>query len=230
MTAILRPCPACSRHVRVSELACPFCSGPFDSAFGAGPAPRAPTVRLARAALFALGAGTAGLSTTCSSSSGPVGPPFAEDGGDDTGLGIVFYGSAGGLDAEIQQTIACMNAADCLPGQVCCGAQVEAVQPPYGGPFAVEIGLTRCETAPCPTSDAGLGTVQLCQRSLECVQPGFVCTEEICGPPREAGTAAEGGQGDATSDGASTTDASGEGASPGDSSPGDDAAALDDSD
>jgi hypothetical protein len=43
----------------------------------------------------------------------------------------------------------------------------------------------------------------------------------VCSPPEEAGTAVEGGQGEAAADGASTTDASAEDASPGDTSPGD---------
>ena len=225
--ATLRPCPACCRHARVSEPACPFCGVLFDSAFGAGPAPRAPTVRLARAALFALGAGTAALATACPSSR-PEGSSSNADGGDDSGaedsgLGVTFYGSPSGLEPGTTQTIECTNAAACLPGQVCCSTPIEAVLPPYGGgPLDVPIGLAKCQMAPCSTSDAGV--VQLCQSSLECVQPGFACSEGICSLPSEAGTAIDGGQGDATSDGASTTDASPEDASPGDTSPRDDAA------
>jgi hypothetical protein len=58
MPAHLRPCPGCSRHVRVSERACPFCSATLDTSFQASPAPVGPSKRLSRAALFAFGTGT----------------------------------------------------------------------------------------------------------------------------------------------------------------------------
>lgn len=49
----LVPCPACQRHVRCTELACPFCS----AGTAAAPVANLPSVRgLRRAALFALGA------------------------------------------------------------------------------------------------------------------------------------------------------------------------------
>ena len=50
----LVPCPECSRHVRVSELQCPFCALPLDLA--STPAPQLPRGRLSRAATFAFGA------------------------------------------------------------------------------------------------------------------------------------------------------------------------------
>jgi hypothetical protein len=50
----LVPCPECSRHVRVSELQCPFCALPLDLANT--PAPQLPRGRLSRAATFAFGA------------------------------------------------------------------------------------------------------------------------------------------------------------------------------
>jgi hypothetical protein len=51
MAAHLAPCPSCSRHVRVSDSACPFCSAtlPADLA-GQGASPL-PSERLGRAAL-----------------------------------------------------------------------------------------------------------------------------------------------------------------------------------
>jgi hypothetical protein len=70
----LRACPSCSRHVRVSEAACPFCGAAFSASFRGATAPRAPAARLTRAALFAFGTGGAALTAACgSSSSGP--PP-----------------------------------------------------------------------------------------------------------------------------------------------------------
>ena len=66
MTQLL-PCPACQRHVRNSESACPFCAVPLS--------PRAavarPQRRMNRAAMFAAGATLAGV-TACSSSTVPA--------------------------------------------------------------------------------------------------------------------------------------------------------------
>ena len=50
----LIPCPACQRHIYVSETSCPFCSAARDP--GQSPAMRRPRpVRMSRAALVALG-------------------------------------------------------------------------------------------------------------------------------------------------------------------------------
>jgi hypothetical protein len=62
----LRPCPGCSRHVRVSEVACPFCGVSLDASFAAAPAPIPPSVRLSRAALFAYGTGALVLGSAAS--------------------------------------------------------------------------------------------------------------------------------------------------------------------
>jgi len=50
----LIPCPECNRHVRVSELECPFCALPLDLANT--PPPQLPRSRLSRAATLAFGA------------------------------------------------------------------------------------------------------------------------------------------------------------------------------
>ncbi len=86
--AHLRPCPGCSRHVRVSEGACPFCAASLDASFRAAPAPVPPSRRLSRAAHFAFGTGTlvlapaaivtVALGTDCSGSSA-YGAPACED-------------------------------------------------------------------------------------------------------------------------------------------------------
>jgi hypothetical protein len=81
----LSSCPACARHVRVSEAACPFCGAALSDAFRARPAPRSPAARLSRSALYALGMGTVTLAAACSSSSSPggtedAGPPVADAG------------------------------------------------------------------------------------------------------------------------------------------------------
>jgi len=77
------------------------------------------------------------------------------------------------------------------------------------------------------------GAVQLCQSSVECVEPGLVCAPVgageamICSPREEGGTAIDGGQGEAAADGAPTSDAPPEDASPGDTSAGDAAPSSD---
>ena len=50
----LSPCPTCSRHLRQTERACPFCGAALHAAFQSAAAPA--TSRVARSALFALGA------------------------------------------------------------------------------------------------------------------------------------------------------------------------------
>src|SRR5262245_60284356 len=92
MAPPLVPCPACARHVRIGERACPFC----DAALPGDLRPRAvrpPTRRVGRAAAFFLGA-TVSL-TACSgqielqSSSGHMDGGPEDDGGpppDDAGM------------------------------------------------------------------------------------------------------------------------------------------------
>ncbi len=63
--AHLSACPACRRHVRVTELACPFCGDALGDSFRAMVAPAPLTVRLSRAALLALGTGTLSLAAAC---------------------------------------------------------------------------------------------------------------------------------------------------------------------
>lgn len=50
--AHLRPCGACSRHVRADESRCPFCEAELEAA---PPPPGSPVGRLGRAALMAVG-------------------------------------------------------------------------------------------------------------------------------------------------------------------------------
>ena len=68
MTLHLLACPSCSRHVRSRETACPFCGVALSESFRATLPPTPPVVRLARAALVALGAGAA-AGTGCGAAS-----------------------------------------------------------------------------------------------------------------------------------------------------------------
>lgn len=66
----LAACPACARHVRISEPRCPFCAAPLASAFQNLTARPTPAVRLSRAALYALGVGA--LSASAAACGGAV--------------------------------------------------------------------------------------------------------------------------------------------------------------
>ena len=76
----LSACPGCSRHVRVSESACPFCGATLSAAFRAAAAPAATPVGLGRAAVYALGATSLAVAAACS---GSVPAPTADAGAGD---------------------------------------------------------------------------------------------------------------------------------------------------
>lgn len=66
----LAPCPGCSRHVRVSEAACPFCARALLAPPSAAAAPPPARLRMSRTALFAVGATMVGVAA-CSDESPP---------------------------------------------------------------------------------------------------------------------------------------------------------------
>ncbi len=87
-------CPSCARHVRVSELACPFCRVALPSRLREVNAPTLPSVRLNRAALLALRAGA--LSVTTAACGGSV---VTTSGNEDSGSNdsaSLAEGSGGG--------------------------------------------------------------------------------------------------------------------------------------
>ncbi len=69
----LIPCPACSRHVRATETACPFCATSLVSASLLSTAVSPPIIgeRLGRAALFAFGAAMATNAIGCGTAVAP---------------------------------------------------------------------------------------------------------------------------------------------------------------
>lgn len=83
----LRPCPSCSRHVRVSEAACLFCGAALDEVQVTAPRSAVPA-RLGRAAIFAFGTATATV-VACAGGGDPTGdastPSDASSGGSDAG-------------------------------------------------------------------------------------------------------------------------------------------------
>jgi hypothetical protein len=126
----LRACVSCARHVRVSEVACPFCGSALGESFRAAPAPQAPAGRLTRAALFALGSATLALTQACSSSSTPAPSDDAGQthGASDSGLQPA-YGGPGFGEGGVQPVYG-------APADA--GAPVEhpegGAEPAYGGP------------------------------------------------------------------------------------------------
>ena len=88
----LVPCPACQRHVRAAETACPFCEVALDTSNTV--APELPTQRLGRAALFAFGA-TLAASLTATACGGDT-DDGKGGGGGDGGSSAGSSGSGGG--------------------------------------------------------------------------------------------------------------------------------------
>lgn len=83
------PCPECSRHVRLTDAACPFCGS--DAARPVPKQPRRSTQRVTRAALFfagVLGASACGDDDTRTIYGGP---PTSQGDEDDPG-GADIYG------------------------------------------------------------------------------------------------------------------------------------------
>lgn len=68
----LLPCPSCARHVRANEHTCPHCAAALTNAFGPPPEVRTPSLRLTRAARFALGGGASALVVTACTTSMPI--------------------------------------------------------------------------------------------------------------------------------------------------------------
>jgi hypothetical protein len=105
MTLHLSPCPKCERHVRVSEEACPFCGAALEEAFRGRAAPRAPRVRMGRAALYAFGTSAMTMAAACGGAeiSPDAGPPIVDaayggppvDGGGDARAGDADFDAMG---------------------------------------------------------------------------------------------------------------------------------------
>lgn len=82
MTTSLQPCPACSRHIRITEESCPFCAASVVGLLKA-PAPLKFPGRMSRAALIT--ASTLAAVSACA----------GEDDGDDQGSGGAMTDSGG---------------------------------------------------------------------------------------------------------------------------------------
>ncbi|MFI5299396.1 MAG: hypothetical protein ACHREM_14980 [Polyangiales bacterium] len=104
MSQPLVPCPACHRHVRISESACPFCASALPADFARGVIPGT-TQRLSRSAAFAFAstltiAGCSSTGQTATTGDAAQDTATSEAGGADAGhndadTGIVaLYGGA----------------------------------------------------------------------------------------------------------------------------------------
>ena len=74
--AHLGNCPACARHVRVSEINCPFCGVVLEDEFRAQPARKPPAARLSRAMLYAIGAGSVAAAAACTADEAGTGSDY----------------------------------------------------------------------------------------------------------------------------------------------------------
>jgi hypothetical protein len=90
----LVPCPECNRHVRVSELECPFCALPLDLANT--PPPQLPRGRLSRAATLAFGATLVSATAIAACSDGAPVPLYGAPSGEGAGAPGSASGGSGG--------------------------------------------------------------------------------------------------------------------------------------
>jgi len=128
----LAACPACARHVRLDEPACPFCRAQLPPSFRETTAPPRPATRLSRAALYALRVGTLSVSTVACGSSLPSNE---KDSGQCT-LIIASYGSFPGL------TVPCgSDVPDASPAADASDAEY-MVDTAYGLPIEPDAGPT----------------------------------------------------------------------------------------
>jgi hypothetical protein len=132
----------------------------------------------------------------------------------DASAGPTFVGDDGAQPSPM-----CKTSAACLPGRVCCGT----------------VMLTgTCQLGPCRDL-GGVGPIQLCGMSAECLAPADTCGPPsmpilvngitICNPPEDPGTGADAWPGaDASRSEASSSDEAspGEDASPSDGGKSDD--------
>jgi len=64
--ARLLACPSCARHVRADEPSCPFCASAMPDERRQAPAPRGPTRRMTRNALYVFGLASVTATAACS--------------------------------------------------------------------------------------------------------------------------------------------------------------------
>jgi len=110
----------------VTETACPFCHGALADSFHAAPAPVSLTVRLSRAALWAIGTGTISIAAACGGATTGL-LPLPDDAGSPPGEDA---GSPGAVDAGWSL----------LPEAGLGGHDGSFIAPPYGIPPPLDSG------------------------------------------------------------------------------------------
>jgi hypothetical protein len=136
--ALLVPCPACARHVRKSERACPFCAASLTPDVTAGRAAKGP--RLGRAATFAFGAAVATSIAACSSpTTGGTDAATANDSGDGADAASPIDVGTGN-DAATSPDAA--SGVDSGGGGNDAGEEPDTggIKPPYGAPPGDDAG------------------------------------------------------------------------------------------
>lgn len=164
----LRPCPSCSRHVRATETACPFCSAVLPPT--ASSPPTRSLGRLGRAAIFAFGAATTTTAVACGDGTQPTpsdsgssidsGPEVVADGGSDAPVSIDDFDANvaplyGAPPPDASEPVDAP--ASTPPGQVDSGTDAGGPAPLYGGPPKPEPDGGSSSTEP----DAGGGIAPL---------------------------------------------------------------------
>lgn len=131
----LAPCPGCQRHVRVSEVACPFCGAAIVLVARPVPVSRQ---KLGRAAIFAFGSAIATAAPGCylvhergePIERRPVVDAWHDD--EDAGGSIgLLYGTPPDLDRDAAVVV---DAAEDVDAAIDEGAPITL----YGGPFPID--------------------------------------------------------------------------------------------
>ncbi|MGO9837318.1 MAG: RING finger protein [Polyangiaceae bacterium] len=123
----LAACPACARHLRVDEPACPFCRVELPSWFRELKAPAPPATRLSRAALYALRVGALSTTVACGGTIGTGSSEKDSGASDAVTIGEAAYGGSppeGGGQGDADMV----------------GAAYGTFIGAYGGPFATDDG------------------------------------------------------------------------------------------
>jgi hypothetical protein len=98
MSKALVPCPSCARHVRATELSCPFCATALEA--DASRVSVVPSTRLGRAALFAFGTTLATISTAACGTATNA-DASAQDVQNDMPNSMAIYGAPTPIDSGV---------------------------------------------------------------------------------------------------------------------------------
>jgi hypothetical protein len=147
MKISLVACPACVRHIRITEVRCPFCRAEVPASLQV-PSALPPAARLSRAALYALRAGALSMTTVaCGGNDFTVAPPYGGSFVSDAGPGdaeaspdaasvgdvtvVALYGAFFSPDASLHETGA---GASGDAGPTDASDDHPFIAPPYGIP------------------------------------------------------------------------------------------------